>query len=211
MSIYMYICIYNVYICIYIHRYEYIYVYMYICIYKHTYIYRHIYIYMHVLYACTYVCICRQRDRVRMSRSRIHFERQRRKDVYTTILKQQKYKTPETHKRPDTPKMIPSGIFLFEECVCCGRSTCAEQLTKRFCVSILYVCTSKASNLRTFSSFISPFKPHISWSTYTCVCVCVFVCMCEGERGGREGEREEGREGDGESEREREGEGAYMC
>ncbi len=60
--------------------------------YINTYIYRHIYIYMHELYACTHVCICRQGDRVRMSRMHTY-----------------------THNRPDTPKLIPGGIFLFED------------------------------------------------------------------------------------------------
>jgi hypothetical protein len=71
-----------------------------------------------------------------MYRRHINFERHSRKNVYASILTQEKHKTTETHKPPDTPKMTPGGIFLFEECVCLGRSTCAEQLTKRFCVSI---------------------------------------------------------------------------
>jgi hypothetical protein len=83
----MYICIYNyIQIQTYLHIHACIICYVYIITYK----YRHIYIYMHVLYACTYVCIYRQRDRVRMSRIHIYFETQRQKDVYTTILKQQK-------------------------------------------------------------------------------------------------------------------------
>ena len=90
----------------------------------------------HRLHACTYVCICREGDRARMYRRHINFERHSRKNVYASILTQEKHKTTETHKLPDKPKVTPGGIFLFEECVCLGRSTCAEQLTKRFCVSI---------------------------------------------------------------------------
>ena len=71
-----------------------------------------------------------------MYRRHINFESQRRKDVFDSILTQKTHKTTEEHQRPDTPKVIPGGIFLFEECVCFGRSTCAEQLTPRFCVSI---------------------------------------------------------------------------
>ena len=116
-------------------------------------------------------------------------ERQRQKDVSTTILKQQKYKTTETHKRPDTPKMIPGGIFLFEEC----RSTRAEQLTKRFCVSI---CTFVPVKLVTFVPFqaSSLLLTRISPGPHKPVCVCVCLCVCVRERGEREREREEGRE-----------------
>ncbi len=79
-----------------------------VCVCVHTYIY---YVYVQ------YVCICREGDRARMYLIHINFERQRRKDVFDNILTQKTHKTTGTHKRPETPKVIPGGIFLFEECV----------------------------------------------------------------------------------------------
>ena len=61
---YIYICIYSIYICIYIYVYIYIYIYIYVyiymCIYIYVYIYMYIYVYICIyiyVYICIYICI----------------------------------------------------------------------------------------------------------------------------------------------------------